>query len=110
MKESFVPLYKKGQFLLVNCFDFWELKECGLKNYALVWKSLIDFNEAFAPYSELQFLEWPSTVVHSPPGLMYIAYGLVILVHRNIQVTTITIGYIQLRQGFECQHVEEELT
>ena len=34
----------------------------------------------------------------------------VILVHRNIQVTTITIGYNQLHQGFECYHVEEELT
>ena len=33
---------------------------------------------------------------------MYIAYDLVIMVHRNIQVTTITIGYIHLRQGFEC--------
>ena len=40
---------------------------------------------------------------------MYIAYGLAILVHRNIQVTTITIGYIQLRQGFESSQVEEEL-
>ena len=25
-------------------------------------------------------------------------------------VITITIGYIQSRQGFECYHVEEELT
>ena len=39
---------------------------------------------------------------------MYIAYGLVILVHRNIQVTTITIGYIQLRQGFECYSMEKK--
>ena len=30
---------------------------------------------------------------------MYIAYGLVILFHRNIQVTNITMGYIQLRQA-----------
>ena len=78
------------------------VKEYGLKNYVLVCKSLIDFNEAFIPYNELQFFDWPSIVAHSPAGLMYIAYGLVILVHRNIQVTTITIGYIQLRQGFEC--------
>ena len=50
-----------------------ELKECGLKNCSLVWKSLIDFNEAFIPYSELQFFDWRSIVVHSPAGLMYIA-------------------------------------
>ena len=71
---------------------------------------LIVFNEAFIPYNELQFLDWPSIVVHSPTGLMYIAYGLVILVHRNIQVTTLKIGYIQFCQGFECWDVEEELT
>ena len=39
---------------------------------------------------------------------MYIAYELVILAQRNIRFTTLTIGYIQFRQGFE--HVEEELT
>ena len=78
------------------------VKEYGLKNYVLVCKSLIDFNEAFTSYNEWQFFDWPSIVAHSPAGLMYIVYGLVILVHRNIQVTTITIGYIQLRQGFEC--------
>ena len=68
----------------------------------IVWKSLIDFNEAFIPYSKLQFFDWPSIVVDSPTGLMYISYGLVILVHRNVQVTTITIGYIWLHQDFEC--------
>ena len=31
--------------------------------------------------------------------ILYTAYGLGILVHRNIQ--TLTIGYIQFRQGFE---------
>ena len=62
------------------------------------------------PYDELQFLAWPSIVIHSPAGVMYIVYGLVILVHRNIQVTTIMIGYIQLHQGLECELVEEELT
>ena len=72
------------------------------KNYALVCKWLIHFSEAFIPYNELQFFDWPSIVVHSPVGLMYIVYGLVILVHGNIQVTTITIIYIQLREGFEC--------
>ena len=46
-------------------------------------------------------------VVHSPAGMMYITYGLVTLVHTKIQVTTITTGYIHLRQGFECYHVEE---
>ena len=34
---------------------------------------VIDFNEAFIPYSELQFFDWPSIVAHSPVGLMYIA-------------------------------------
>ena len=60
------------------------------------------FSDIFIPYSELQFFDWPSIIAHLPAGLMYIVYGLVRLVHRNIQVTTITIGYIQLRQGFEC--------
>ena len=59
------------------------------------------FYEAFIPYDEFQFLDWPSIFMHSPAGLMYIVCGLVILVHRNIQVTTLTIGYIQFRQGFE---------
>ena len=73
-----------------------------LRINALVCKSLIDFNEAFIPYNELQFLDWPSTVAHSPAGLMDIAYGLVMLVHRNIQGTTLTISYIQFHPGFEC--------
>ena len=64
--------------------------------------SVINFNEAFIPYNELQFFEWPSIVAYSPAGLIYIAYGLVILVHGTIQATAITAGYIQLRQGFEC--------
>ena len=72
------------------------------KNYVLLCKSLIDFNEVFIPYNELQVLDWPSIVAHSPAGLMYITYGLVVLVHRNIQVTPIMFGYIQLRQGSEC--------
>ena len=74
-----------------------------------VCKSLIDFNEVFILDSELQFLDRPSIVAHSPAGLIYVTYGLVILVHRNFQVTTITIGYIQLCQSFEPKHVEEEL-
>ena len=57
-------------------------------------KSLINFNEAFILYNKLQFLDWPSIVAHSPTGLMNIAYRLVILVHRNIQVTTLMTGYI----------------
>ena len=56
--------------------------------YALVCKSLVHFNEAFIPYNKLQSLNWPSIFAHSPARLMYIIYGLVILVHRNIQVTT----------------------
>ena len=60
---------------------------------------IIDFNEAFIPYNELQFFDWPSIVAHLPTGLMYIAYGLVIMVHRNIQVTNIMISCIQLRQA-----------
>ena len=67
-----------------------------------VWTSLNDFDKAFIPYNELQFLDWPSFAVHSTVGLMYIACGLMILIHRNIQVTTLMIGYIQFRQGFEC--------
>ena len=30
----------------------------GLKNNALVCKSLTDFNEAFIPYNELQFVDY----------------------------------------------------
>ena len=67
----------------------------------LICKLLIDFDEAFIPYIELQFFYWPSIVAHLLAGLMYIAYGLVILFHRNIQVIVITINYIELRQGFE---------
>ena len=59
-------------------------------------KSLIDFNESLIPYSELQFLDRPSIVAHSPAALMYMA------VHRNIQVTTLTIVCIQFCQGLEC--------
>ena len=70
--------------------------------YGLVCKSLIDFNEAFIPYNELQFPNWPSIVAQSTAGLIYITYGFVILVHRNIQVSTLMIGYIQFCQGFEC--------
>ena len=54
-----------------------------VSKFLLVIKSLIDFNKAFILYNELQFLEWPSIVAHSPTGLMYIAYGLVIIVHRK---------------------------
>ena len=38
----------------------------------------------------LQFFDWPNIVAHLPTRLMYIAYGLVILIHRNIQFTTQT--------------------
>ena len=37
-----------------------------LKIYVLIFESLIEFNEAFIPYDELQFLDWPSIVAHSP--------------------------------------------
>ena len=47
----------------------------------------------------MQVLDWPSIVVHSPVGLVY---GLVRLVYGNIQVTTLTNGYIQFHQDFEC--------
>ena len=75
----------------------------------LFCKSLIDFNEAFIPYNELQLFSWPNIVAHSLAAVICIANGLVILVHRNIQVTILLIGYIQLCQGFECWHMEEEL-
>ena len=74
-------------------------QEYGLKNYAFTCKSLIDFNEAFTHYNELQFFDWPSIVVHSPAGLIYTTYGLVIMVHRSIQVNTITIGNIHVKEG-----------
>ena len=64
--------------------------------------SLIDFNEAFILYNKLHFLGWPNIVAHSFAGLMYIACRLLILAHKNIQGTTIMIGYIQLLQGIEC--------
>ena len=68
----------------------------------IVYCLIDDFNEAFIPYNELHFLDWSSIVAHSPGGLMYIVYGLVILAHINIQVTILTIGYIQVCQGLEC--------
>ena len=61
----------------------------------------IDFNEAYITYNELHFSGWPNNIVHPPSGWIYIVYGSVILVHRNIQVTTIIIGDIQLPQGLE---------
>ena len=69
---------------------------------AVVCKSLIDFKEAYISYNELQFLDWSSIVAHSPSGLMYIVYRLVMLVHRNIHIITLTISYIQFCLGFEC--------
>ena len=59
--------------------------------YALVYKSLIDFNEAFTHYNELQFLGCAIIVVHLLAVLMYVTYQLVILVHRKIQVTALKI-------------------
>ena len=47
--------YRSNALIFIN----WEY---GLKNYALVCKSLIDFNEAFIPYTELQFFDRPSIV------------------------------------------------
>ena len=61
------------------------------------------------PCNELQFLDWPSIFVHSPAELMYVTYWLVIPVHRNIPVTTLTICYIQFHQGFEHLYMEEEV-
>ena len=65
-------------------------------------KGLIAFTEAFISYNELQFLDWPNTVAHSLADLTHITYGLVMLFQRNNRVTTITIGYNQFPQGFEC--------
>ena len=89
----YCKVLKVFNFKLFSSFSSFNILFC---------KSLIDFNGAFIPYNELQYFDCPSIVEHSPARLMYIAHGLVILVHRNIQVITITIGYIQLRQGFEC--------
>ena len=92
LKEYFIRLYKRiifiGQML-------WFLR---IKRRV---SKFIDFKEAFISYNELQFLYWSSIVAHSPAGLMFIAYELVILVHINIQVTNLTIGYIQFCQGSE---------
>ena len=68
----------------------------------LACKSFIDFNEAFSPYNELQFFDLPRIVAHSLAGLMYITDRLVIVVYRNIKVTTIMIDYIQLHQDLGC--------
>ena len=93
---------QKRIIFIGQMFWFWRIKNMVSKFMHSSVTQTSDFNEAFIPYNEFQFFDWPSIVAHSSAGLMYIAYGLVILVHRNIQVTTITIGYIQLRQGFEC--------
>ena len=37
---------------------------------------------------------------------MYIVYGLLVLVHRNIQVIALMVGYIQSSQGFEFKHMQ----
>ena len=60
--------------------------------YVLICKSLIDFNEAFTPYNELQFLDWPIIVAHSPAGLMYVSYGLVILHYLNNLLHSVSPG------------------
>ena len=72
--------------------------EQGLKIYALVCRSLIDFNEVFIPNNELQFLDWPNIVAHSPTDLMYIPYGLVILVletFRSLPQRPVTYNFIR---------------
>ena len=81
---------------------FLRIKNTVSKIIVLIRKSLSDFNEAFIPYNELQFLDWPSVVAHSSTGLMYIVYGIARMVHRKIQVTIIMINYIQLGQDFKC--------
>ena len=91
-------IFIKKTISIGQMFWFWRIKNTVSKS---------DFNEALIPCNELQFFDWPRIVAHSPAGLMYIAHRLVILVRRNIQVTNIRI---QLRQGFECKSVEEELS
>ena len=75
---------------------FLRIKNTVSKIIVLIRKSLSDFNEAFIPYNEPQFLDWPSIVAHSSTGLMHILYGITRMVHRKIQVIIIIINYIQL--------------
>ena len=86
---------QKRIIFIGQMFWFWRIKNMVSKFMHSSVTQTSDFNEAFIPYNEFQFFDWPSIVAHSPAGLMYIAYGLVILVHRNILLTTITIGYIK---------------
>ena len=82
-----------------NFIDFKLMSYLKAHIFVPFWKSLIYFTKAFIPYKELQLIDWPSIwLTQSPAGLMYIAYGLVMLVHGNIQATSITIGSIQLCQ------------
>ena len=88
MKLGQLTKYIEGQMLWFS------------KNKKRVSKFVRSSDEAFIPCNEMQLLDWPSIVAHSPAGLMHIGYELVTLVHRNMQVTNLTIGYIQFRQGF----------
>ena len=108
MKESFIGLSKTIIFI-GQILWFLRIKNRVSKFMRSSYEALIPYipyipcyYEAVIPCNEQQFLDWPSIAAHSSAGLICIAYGLVILVHRNIQVTTVTIGFIQLRQGFEC--------
>ena len=85
--------YRRILFIGQVLWFLWT-KNMVLKVLRLSVKSFIDFNEAFILCIRLEFLGWRSIVARSPAGPMYIAYALVILVHRNIQVTAITIGCI----------------
>ena len=85
--------YRRILFIGQVLWFLWT-KNMVLKVMRLSVKSFIDFNVAFILCIRLQFLGWRSIVVRSPAGPIYIADALVILVHRNIQVTTITIGCI----------------
>ena len=80
--RNLVFAYEKRILFIGQMLWFLRIKNV-VSKIMCVCKSLIDFNEAFIPYNELQFLGRPSIVVHSPTGLMYTAYGLMILVHKN---------------------------
>ena len=100
MKEPGISYIKRIIFI-DQVLWFGRIKNTVSKMMQLfVCKSLIDFNEAFTPYNEKQFFDWPSIVAHSSAWLMCIAYGLVILVHRNrsLPKRLITFSYRTLQK------------
>ena len=79
LRKSFSRLYKRITFVRQMLW-FLRIKNRFSKSMRQsVCKSLIGFNESLILYRA---------------GLMYIAYGLLVLFQKNIKTTTLTIGYI----------------